>query len=176
MKNTIKHLVIAALFSAVLPAQAAIQNYTFDGAFDSGFYIGETFSGSFSYDDATITNSGFELVSLSSFDMSLLSNIYSLADASVDPDALPDVSFQDGSFLGLSLSINSVAPNIGFTFVAGSVDTSDSFIAYDTTLGFSGAGNMAYSQTAPIPEADTYAMLLAGLGVMGAVARRRKSV
>ena len=30
--------------------------------------------------------------------------------------------------------------------------------------------------TAPVPEADTYAMLLAGLGLMGAMVRRRKSV
>lgn len=29
--------------------------------------------------------------------------------------------------------------------------------------------------TAPVPEPETYAMLLAGLGVMGAVARRRKA-
>ncbi|MBK9347843.1 MAG: PEP-CTERM sorting domain-containing protein [Burkholderiales bacterium] len=28
---------------------------------------------------------------------------------------------------------------------------------------------------APVPEPETYAMLLAGLGVMGAVARRRKA-
>ncbi len=28
--------------------------------------------------------------------------------------------------------------------------------------------------TTPVPEPETYAMLLAGLGVMGAVARRRK--
>jgi hypothetical protein len=27
---------------------------------------------------------------------------------------------------------------------------------------------------APVPEPETYAMLLAGLGVMGAVVRRRK--
>jgi hypothetical protein len=30
--------------------------------------------------------------------------------------------------------------------------------------------------TAPVPEPETYAMLLAGLGVLGAVARRRKQV
>lgn len=28
-------------------------------------------------------------------------------------------------------------------------------------------------QTAPVPEPETYAMLLAGLGILGAVARRR---
>lgn len=36
------------------------------------------------------------------------------------------------------------------------------------------SGNLLL-QTTPVPEADTYAMLLAGLGVVGVVARRRKS-
>jgi len=35
--------------------------------------------------------------------------------------------------------------------------------------------NLSVAQTAPIPEPETYAMFLAGLGMMGAVARRRKS-
>jgi hypothetical protein len=30
------------------------------------------------------------------------------------------------------------------------------------------------SPTAPVPEPETYAMLLAGLGLMGAIAKRRK--
>jgi hypothetical protein len=34
--------------------------------------------------------------------------------------------------------------------------------------------NLSVAQTAPIPEPETYAMFLAGLGMMGAVARRRK--
>lgn len=38
------------------------------------------------------------------------------------------------------------------------------------------ATDAAYSVTlAPVPEPETYAMLLAGLGLMGAIARRRKA-
>ena len=38
------------------------------------------------------------------------------------------------------------------------------------------AEQAAYSVTlAPVPELDSYAMLLAGLGLMGAIARRRKN-
>jgi hypothetical protein len=38
-----------------------------------------------------------------------------------------------------------------------------------------GVSNLAlYSTTAPVPEPETYAMLLAGLGVVGFVARRRR--
>jgi len=41
----------------------------------------------------------------------------------------------------------------------------------NATFGLTSAGVLTY--TAPVPEADTYAMLLAGLGLMGFIARRR---
>lgn len=174
MKNTFKSLVIAALFSTVLPAQAAVQTYSFSGTFDSGFYNGQIYSGNFSFDDAGISNVGLSFTSLLSFNMNILNTNFTLANATTDfqNGVFPDVSFQDGSLLGLSLNIDSTTPGIGFTFIAGSADTSDAYVAYDTPLGFSGAGNVVYTQ---VPEADTYAMLLAGLGVMGTVARRRKT-
>lgn len=174
MKNTIKHLLIAALFSAVLPAQAAVQNYTFDGAIDSGIYLGQSFSGSFSFDDATVDNFGSDVVSLLSFNMSFLNTGWTLANATGYPTVEPDVSFQDGSFLGLSISFDT--SEVGFSIIPGFSNEFDSFITTATPQGLeAGSGNVVYSQTAAIPEADTYAMLLAGLGVMGAVARRRKS-
>jgi hypothetical protein len=172
MKNTFKYLAVLAAFSFGMQAQGAVQNYTFNGVIDSGFYDGTSFSGNFSFDDATIDNVDFDIATLLSFDMSLLSTNFTLADV----DGVPDLSFQDGSFLGLALNLNSVNPDIAFTFVPGSIDVSDAQFAYDTTLGLSGGANVAYAMTAPIPETETYAMLLAGLGVMGAVARRRKSV
>ena len=39
---------------------------------------------------------------------------------------------------------------------------------------FSGHMTLAPTTMAPIPEPETYAMMLAGLGLMGFVARRRK--
>jgi hypothetical protein len=47
-----------------------------------------------------------------------------------------------------------------------------------TTEHFSYKGNASYEErliAAPVPEPETYAMLLAGLGLMGAVARRRRN-
>jgi len=49
---------------------------------------------------------------------------------------------------------------------------SESFIAYDTTLGFSGTGSISYA--APIPEPEIYSLMLAGIGLVGFLARRRK--
>lgn len=172
MKNTVKYLAVLAALSFGLQAQAAVQSYTFNGVIDSGFYTGESFSGSFSFDDATIDTVDLDITNLLNFDMSLLSTNFTLADVA----GVPDVSFQDGSFLGLALNLNSVTPNIGFTIVPGSIDATDAFAAYDTTLGFSGAANVVYTLSAPVPEAETYAMFLAGLGVLGAMARRRQSV
>ena len=67
------------------------------------------------------------------------------------------------------------AQSVGFSTLA---DDSIS-LAYD--IGTIGLGqtvslgyNYTFSQTNPIPEPETYAMLLAGLGLMGVVARRRK--
>lgn len=42
------------------------------------------------------------------------------------------------------------------------------------TLGSDGQLNYVASAVAPVPEADTYALLLAGLGMVGFMARRRK--
>lgn len=46
------------------------------------------------------------------------------------------------------------------------------------TFSLSSSGTLTFSApvaTSPVPEADSYAMLLAGLGVLGLVARRRKA-
>jgi PEP-CTERM motif len=173
MNKIFKSMLIAVLFSVVLPAQAAVQNYSFSGVLDSGDYVGESFAGAFSFDDATIDASGLDIANLLSFDISLLGTNYDLTHVL----GTPDVSFQDGSLLGLSLNFDTTTPQIGFTFIPGSLDTSDAFVAYDTSsFGISGTGNVSYVLTAPIPEPETYAMLLAGLGLVGFMGAKRKII
>lgn len=167
MKNLFKITTLAALLLSAVSAQAAVQNYTFSGMLDSGFYSGQIYSGSFSYDDAGLTGVADEWLAVSSLTMSILGNSYGLVDA----DAPAEVGYYDGAFLGLSYSVSSAEPE--FSIIAGSTDVSDSFIAYDTSLGLSGMGSITYV-AAPVPEADTYAFMALGIGLVGLLARRRK--
>lgn len=48
-------------------------------------------------------------------------------------------------------------------------------VNYTFTLSSAGLLSVGPNVTTPVPEADSYAMLLAGLGVLGLVARRRKA-
>ncbi|GJI94559.1 hypothetical protein RugamoR57_12770 [Duganella caerulea] len=61
--------------------------------------------------------------------------------------------------------------------VSGQALTSGGNAKYGTDILMDGYAKVTYTYTAaPVPEPETYAMLLAGLGLMGVVARRRKSV
>jgi hypothetical protein len=72
-----------------------------------------------------------------------------------------------GSSLGVFQSVN------GANAAAA---TATSIFGNNAQFSLSNAGVLTYSvQTAAIPEADTSAMMLVGLGLMGFIARRRKS-
>jgi len=66
--------------------------------------------------------------------------------------------------------VHTTASGVGTTKItaSGNIDTiaSSSYSAY---------GKVIYTYALPVPEPETYAMLLAGLGLVGAIARRRKS-
>ncbi len=100
------------------------------------------------------------------------------------------IAFDGGSVLKVATATaygdnpGYVAGNGFRNFVAG-IDTSNTF----KTITFYGdgygeylvaGGTIRYSSlpigsVSPVPEAETYAMMLAGLGLMGAVVRRRKA-
>jgi len=163
-----KHTLLAAalgLMFAAPAAQAAVQDYAFSGSFDSGHFIGSSFSGTFQFDDALLAGTGDEWLPVDSLLMSLLGNSFTLADA----EAPAEVAFYDGQFLGLSYSAS--ASNIGFSIIPGYASAMESFIAYDTGLGFSGAGDVIY---APVPEPKDWMLMLAGLGLVGMVVGRAR--
>jgi hypothetical protein len=156
MRNFLRSTALAASLLAVFPAaQAATQSYSFLGTLNA-----IQFSGSFSFDDSLLAvfdldnNPLLTVAAITSLSMTYNDVSYSLADAW----ALPDVSFYDGVFLGLSYS------NDAITFVPGLFSTSDAYV----TDGL----NTADVIYAAVPEPESYAMLLAGLGLMGLIARR----
>jgi hypothetical protein len=64
-----------------------------------------------------------------------------------------------------TLSSNNLTAGSYYVLVSGN-------LVSDTSAAFGGAVMM--SPTAPVPEPETYGMMLAGLGVLGFLARRRK--
>lgn len=143
------------LMASMPSAQAATQTWSFSGTYESN-----SFSGNFSFDDALLSvQDSFDpntfYAPVSSFSMNYLGTSYSLADVL---DSYAEVSYYGNSFLGLSTSVSD------FTFVAGAYDLSDAYITTDF-----GSADVIY---APIPEPQSYAMLLAGLGLLGFASRR----
>lgn len=163
-KQTFAAALFGLLLAAFSPAQAAIQTYNFSGAIDSGSLLGQSYSGNFSFDDAALTDVGTEWLSVGSLAMIFMGNAYTQADVAAGADV--EVGYQDGAFLGLSYSVDTAAHP--FSFVPGTSNVSDAFFAYDN-----GAGYVNYA-LAPVPEAETYAMMLAGLGLVGFAAARRR--
>lgn len=165
LRSTLAALVIAA---ATLPAQAATQSYTFTGVLDSGAYLGESFSGSFSFDDAPLTGSGVEVLSLDAVSILFHGQTYALNDAAVPPDAY----FVDGVLFGLDYTWDAAFPT--FSVIAGSTSVDESFLAYDTALiGGSGAGSIEYINA--VPDSPGLWLAFAGLGVLGTQRLRRRA-
>lgn len=155
---------LACLLALPLASQAATQTYSLSGVLDSGHYAGESYSGQLSYDDSALLGSGSEYLGLGSLFLSFLGQAYTAADAA----APAEVAFLDGSFLGLSYTVEGAS--LQFSFVPGMSALGEAFVAYDTSAGLSGAGSAIY---APVPEPGSSSMLLAGLGLIGILVSRR---
>ena len=148
---------------AMQTAQAASFNFTGNVSYSasSPSLLGEAISGQFSYSDAAAALAGPDgTVELLSFDVNFLGQTYQLGQA---VDAY--VQFESGVLIG---------PNAGFTYGATSLQLQSFFgssgFAYNAG-GFDSFGDLTVSA---VPEPSTWALGLAGLAVIGVMARRRR--
>lgn len=157
-----KTLLAAAMVLAGLNAHADTLN--FSGQLETGPLLGASFSGSFSFDASLLTGSGHELVDLSSWSLSALGQNLSGGGSSA-----VQAAFWDGQFVGLDgiYAVGSYVFNLG----NGVTDFSNAYLAYTAP---SGDGFGSYTVSA-VPEPESYALMLAGLGCVALLARRRKN-
>jgi MYXO-CTERM domain-containing protein len=166
--KTFRKLALTAALLAVIPvSQAAIKSFALSGQVDSGHYTGQLYSGNFSFDDASLLNSGEEWIDVSTLSLNFLGVTWTLADSDTDTE----VRYFDGNFVGLSYSASASSPDVAFSFLPGVDDVSQAYFAYDTLQGgLSGTGSVV---TTAVPEASSLALALSGLMLLGLLRRRR---
>ena len=98
----------------------------------------------------------------------------------------PSFSAELGADSNAPAQPNGVNPGewVSFRFLTGVTSTAADLLSGDLRIGmhvqgFSGGGSESYvnrstTVVAPVPEPEAYALMLAGLGVVGAVARRKR--
>jgi hypothetical protein len=139
---------------------------------------GATFADHFTFSVTGTTSSNFDAIISSisrtadtGLDISGLS-LYRVGGGSCTGGTAGDTlvtsgsSLQSGEVDVWTLSSDSLAAGDYYVLVSGN-------LVSDTSASFGGAVMLA--PTAPVPEPETYGMMLAGLGVLGFLARRRKA-
>ncbi len=164
-------LLASLILLGTVPAQAAINTYTFNGALDSGALIGETFSGQFSFDDSALHGTGSEYRNVNALNLVFHGQTFTQTNAAIGTTA--EVAFNEGIFVGLGFTVESSDP--AFSFISGLTSVGEAAFAYQPRVGNSGFGSLTYT-LAPVPEPETYALFLAGLGWVGFAVKRSRSL
>jgi hypothetical protein len=164
LKKTLIASFVAAAMSAGV-AQATTVDAGTIGSYTTSFsHTAGSFEDTinFSVTSPSVLSGAANNLVLSFFNLS----IYDIAGLTVNVwnNSHPNGTVNFGSFAGNNTSYTFNLPSAGAYHV-------------DITGNATGTGGGLYGITlsaAPVPEPETYAMLLAGLGLMGGIARRRK--
>ncbi len=145
------------LLSPPPAARATTITSSLDASLTSGSLSGTNFTVSFSYDNASLTGSGQEYLSLLSFDFTLLGTQFDRAEISQGGQAI----FQNGILQYVTAAYfppppaNAAVSDIAFGFggpgVIGYIDLSRQF------------GSGSYALAAAVPEPSSFLSLLVGL-------------
>jgi len=166
---------LSAITLSPQTVKAAIVNYNFQVDIDFGSLLGNTYNGTFSYDDSLIPPApdlgGYKSILISSFNFTFEGNNYTAGD---DLFASADFATFDSQFLGLNYTGSDLA------LISGSftLNLDDAIFTYDLGIDGSGTGIITYTPTSnpnPIstPESNTViGLLLLGSAMM--VAKTRK--
>ncbi|MGS0756013.1 PEP-CTERM sorting domain-containing protein [Roseateles sp. GG27B] len=155
---------LLALAATLALGTAEAASYNFNGQIETGPALGQTFNGQFSFDETLLTGSAYELLDLGSWTLNALGQTYTAAGATVAPQA----AFWDGQFVGISAFHRTAVGSV--SLIDGYFDLSSAYLSYVTPLG-DGIGSYTVSA---VPEPSTWALGLAGLAVIGVMARRRR--
>ncbi len=135
-----------------------------------------------------VSTVGFTGVSIS-YDLrhSNTSSRYEQVQYSLNGTTFTDIASFDGNtgdtwFNNRMVNLTSITgadnnPNFAFRVVSAFAPSTSSYAASNPTSTYAGGTwrfDMVTVSAAPIPEPETYALMLAGLALVGAVARRRK--
>ncbi|MCA2552503.1 MAG: PEP-CTERM sorting domain-containing protein [Microcystis sp. M04BS1] len=155
-------VVLSFAVQQVNSAQAAIVSYNLAGTIQNGLLTGQTFSGTFSYDNSLLTGLGFEFLDVSQVNL----NFFGSTFTAVDADSNPTVEFLDGILLGLNFSTSSFTPEFSLIPAFGSTEATFSYIG----INDSGSGPVQYVL---IPEPSTVLGIIA-LGIGGFLVGRKR--
>ncbi len=174
MRNDFKMKLLAAVVLMIsgtaqaAPTQASINWFGHDPAELGGFYsaVGHTFEHEYLFNLNSSVNA---LATAVSNDVASIFNIDSgkveLFKSNGDTNYTNDLSL--GSF-----TFDSTATNTTFS----SLTAGDYYYQVTGTItGSMGGGYMLFSHVSAVPEPETYAMFLAGLGLIGFSLRSRKA-
>ena len=173
----------ALLDSFFISNQALYQTFT-TSAVSSASLSFQMFVNNQSSNGAQINAAGLDYTSAGSFDANQHVRVDLLnAGASIFSTNISDIA--QSFYLGGSNGNSMIGSDIANPYINYQFDLSNTLAAGGTyTLRFASVTNEGQLQlgvdnvslsVAPVPEPESYAMILAGLGLMGAVARRRKT-